>query len=79
MHDNRGRTDDHLVPFEGTIDWPAALTAIQKVGYDGTLHARDRRPRLGEGHAAARRKARERMERLLAPESDTQADWRLTD
>ena len=37
MHDNRGRTDDHLVPFEGTIDWPAALTAVQKVGYDGTL------------------------------------------
>ena len=37
VHDNRGRTDDHLLPFEGTIDWPAALTAIQKVGYDGTL------------------------------------------
>ena len=37
MHDNRGRTDDHLVPFEGTIDWPAALTAVQKVGYEGPL------------------------------------------
>jgi sugar phosphate isomerase/epimerase len=37
VHDNRGRTDDHLLPFEGTIDWPAAMTAIQKVGYDGTL------------------------------------------
>ena len=37
VHDNRGRTDDHLVPFEGTIDWPAALTAVLKVGYDGTL------------------------------------------
>ncbi len=37
VHDNRGRTDDHLLPFEGTIDWPAALTAVQKVGYDGTL------------------------------------------
>ena len=37
VHDNRGRTDDHLVPFDGTIDWPAALTAVQKVGYDGTL------------------------------------------
>ena len=35
VHDNRGRTDDHLLPFEGTIDWPAALTAVQKVGYDG--------------------------------------------
>ena len=37
VHDNRGKTDDHLVPFEGSIDWPAALTAVQKVGYDGTL------------------------------------------
>ena len=37
VHDNRGRTDDHLVPFDGTIDWPAAVTALQKVGYDGAL------------------------------------------
>lgn len=35
VHDNRGRTDDHLIPFEGTLDWAAALTATQKVGYDG--------------------------------------------
>src|SRR6185503_7880697 len=34
VHDNRGRTDDHLVPFAGTIDWPAAMTAVQKIGYD---------------------------------------------
>ena len=27
LHDNRGKTDDHLVPFDGTIDWPSALTA----------------------------------------------------
>lgn len=37
VHDNRGKDDDHLVPFEGTIDWAAALTAMQKVGYEGTL------------------------------------------
>lgn len=37
VHDNRGRADEHLLPFEGTIDWPAALTAVQKVGYDGAL------------------------------------------
>ncbi len=54
VHDNRGRTDDHLLPFEGTIDWPGALTAIQKVGYEGTLLLRDRRARVGEGHPAAR-------------------------
>jgi len=37
IHDNRGRGDDHLVPFDGGIDWPAALTTVQKVGYDGAM------------------------------------------
>ena len=37
IHDNRGKTDDHLVPFDGTIDWTATLTALQKVGYTGPL------------------------------------------
>ncbi len=37
IHDNRGRSDDHLLPFEGVIDWPELVIALQKVGYDGTL------------------------------------------
>lgn len=37
VHDNRGKHDDHLVPFDGTIDWAGALTAVQKVGYEGTM------------------------------------------
>jgi sugar phosphate isomerase/epimerase len=37
VHDNNGRDDAHLVPFAGTIDWPAALTALGKVGYAGPL------------------------------------------
>ena len=65
VHDNRGRADDHLMPFDGTIDWPAALTAIQKVGYEG--------PFVFEiaGHGPARdmlaraKSAREKMERWL--------------
>lgn len=36
-HDNRGRRDEHLIPFEGTIDWASALTTLQKVGYDGLI------------------------------------------
>lgn len=35
VHDNRGRDDDHLIPFAGTIDWPATLMAMVKVGYAG--------------------------------------------
>ena len=37
MHDNRGKADDHLVPFDGRIDWPTALMSLQKVGYDGLI------------------------------------------
>ncbi|MBI3046920.1 MAG: sugar phosphate isomerase/epimerase [Acidobacteria bacterium] len=37
VHDNRGREDEHLVPFGGTIDWDGAMMATQKIGYDGVL------------------------------------------
>jgi sugar phosphate isomerase/epimerase len=66
IHDNGGRADDHLVPFDGTIDWPGALTGIQKVGYDGPLmlEIEGRGPAKDTLAKAAR--ARVRMERLLA-------------
>lgn len=35
LHDNRRRSDDHLAPGDGAIDWPAALMSLQKIGYDG--------------------------------------------
>jgi sugar phosphate isomerase/epimerase len=37
IHDNDGRRDLHLAPFEGSLDWAAALMAFQKVGYDDVL------------------------------------------
>lgn len=66
VHDNRGRSDDHLVPFEGTIDWAAALTTLQKVGYDGALmfELRAHGPRADV--LARARRARQQMDRLLA-------------
>ena len=36
LHDNNGKSDDHLAPGDGRIDWPLALMALQKIGYDGT-------------------------------------------
>jgi len=66
VHDNRGRTDDHLIPFDGTIDWPGALTAIQKVGYDGTLLMEIAAHGSAKETLVKARKARERMEKLLA-------------
>jgi sugar phosphate isomerase/epimerase len=35
IHDNPGKTDAHLVPFEGRIDWSTAVMTTQKVGYEG--------------------------------------------
>jgi len=37
VHDNHGGRDEHLVPGEGSIDWSAALFAMQKIGYDGVF------------------------------------------
>ena len=66
VHDNRGRHDDHLVPFKGSIDWEAALTAVQKVGYEGAFMME-----LDGGHAPRQiledaQQARARFERILA-------------
>ena len=65
LHDNRGRSDDHLVPGKGVIDWDAATLAFQKVGYDGAWMfelavAADRKPVLEQAA-----KARGRFESLL--------------
>src|SRR5205085_8201765 len=35
VHDNRGRDDEHLLPFRGSINWDTALLTMQKIGYDG--------------------------------------------
>lgn len=37
VHDNNGREDRHLVPGQGSIDWPMALTALWKIDYRGPL------------------------------------------
>jgi len=37
VHDNRGKRDDHLVPYAGSIDWDLAMMETQKIGYDGVM------------------------------------------
>jgi sugar phosphate isomerase/epimerase len=37
VHDNDGNRDEHLTPYQGTIDWDAAMMETQKIGYDGVL------------------------------------------
>ena len=65
VHDNRRRSDDHLVPYQGAINWDAALMSMQKIGYDGTYLME----LTNTGSPAAvledARRARERFERAL--------------
>jgi sugar phosphate isomerase/epimerase len=66
VHDNRGRTDDHLVPFEGKIQWEAGLMALQKIGYEGVLMfelAAAIEPRVTLERA---QRAGERLQRMMA-------------
>lgn len=37
LHDNRGHFDDHLVPGDGTIDWPRVFTLLERARYAGWL------------------------------------------
>ena len=66
VHDNRGRSDDHLLPFDGTIDWAGTLLAMQKIGYDGPFMFEVVPNGSTRDTLARARKAREQMERLLA-------------
>ena len=65
LHDNRGTSDDHLVPYAGTIDWAAALMSMQKIGYEGAwiFEVAHREP--PQAVLAETRKARQRFEALL--------------
>ena len=43
LHDNHGgetrnHDDQHLLPFDGTLDWPAQMEAIAATGYQGPVN-----------------------------------------
>lgn len=66
VHDNRRRDDDHLVPYQGTIDWPAALVTMLKIGYDGTYMMELANTGSPAAVLEEARRARQRIERALA-------------
>ena len=37
INDNDGRSDQHLLPFMGTIDWKKVVDAMRETGYGGFL------------------------------------------
>ena len=66
VHDNGGRRDDHLVPFDGRINWDVALMTLQKVGYDGTYLMELANTSTPEAVLTKAQAARQRFEKLLA-------------
>ena len=70
IHDNAGRKDDHLVPFQGTIDWSMLVMAFQKVGYDGVWMFEIGAPAEGSDYEQTLAKAaaaRARIDKLGEP------------
>jgi sugar phosphate isomerase/epimerase len=66
VHDNAGKKDEHLVPFDGRINWDVALMTMQKVGYDGTYLMELANTGSPVGVLKQAQAARQRFEKLLA-------------
>lgn len=66
VHDNQGKKDEHLVPFDGRINWDIALMTMQKVGYDGTYVMELANTGSPATVLEQARTARARFERLMA-------------
>lgn len=37
LHDNDGTADQHLIPFDGTIDWKNVISGLKSANYDGPI------------------------------------------
>ena len=66
VHDNRRRSDDHLAPYLGSINWDMALITMQKIGYEGTYVMELSNTSAPETVLDDARRARQRFERTLA-------------
>ena len=65
VHDNHGRSDDHLVPYQGSIEWGAALMAMQKIGYERTYMMELANTSTPQAVLQEARRVRQRFERTL--------------
>jgi sugar phosphate isomerase/epimerase len=71
VHDNTGTGDDHLLPFDGTIDWVSTLFGLVKIGYSGPLMfelpSHGDAARTLAGAVSARRRIQAILDELTAP------------
>ena len=73
IHDNRRQSDDHRVPFQGSIDWAATVMAFEKIGYDGVLMYEVRNAESPTSVLAKAVGARRRLEALMMDTSQLTA------
>lgn len=69
IHDNFGAKDDHLLPFDGRLDWSAITTAIAATPYRTPLNFETPMDRYGMREAAYYRRAHAvaiRLEEMIA-------------
>jgi sugar phosphate isomerase/epimerase len=66
IHDNDGRADSHVVPFDGSIDWAGALMAVQKIGYEGPMLFEVADTSVPREVLERTRRARARFEQMMA-------------
>lgn len=38
INDNRGKSDDHVIPFSGNIPWEELMPILTEIGFEGTLN-----------------------------------------
>jgi sugar phosphate isomerase/epimerase len=73
IHDNRRKSDDHLVPFQGNINWAATVMAFEKIGYDGVLMYEVRNAESPRAVLERSVAARKRLEDLMVDSSQLSA------
>ena len=72
VHDNKGEKDEHLWPFEGTLDWPALIEKLFLAKYKGPFMFEARGEDLSKG-----REVRERLEELWYEAGNSIEEYRL--
>ena len=73
LHDNHGEKDEHLLPFEGSIDWAVLLHAFAKTAERPSLVLELKERAAGAPAAAETRAAFDKIEARLG---DSRADSR---
>ncbi len=72
VHDNHGEKDEHLWPFEGTLDWPRLIEKLVMGKYEGPFMFECRGGELSKGS-----EAKERLEELWHEATTSIEEYRL--